>query len=50
LAGGGAPKTTLISTEVGLLLQVNNKGRWYYLPCTFRAASRRENTRLALPS
>jgi hypothetical protein len=29
LAGGGAPKMTLMPTTVGLLLQVNIKGRWY---------------------
>jgi hypothetical protein len=30
LAGGGAPKMNLIPTAVGLLWQVNIKGRWYY--------------------
>jgi len=29
LVGGGAPKMTLTPTAVGLLLQVNVKGRWY---------------------
>jgi len=29
LAGGGAPKMTLIPAAVSLLLQVNIKGRWY---------------------